>query len=203
VAQDPHVGKRANCFNDPFLQVTDGIAECPVPEGPMITESEMKAEAHSRTERGTRCFLSGRCRLAISCLYDKEIIPRVKKAIVADGRFAFFQALAYLGLQATTAINAVLLNSSAPLFMLLCSWMIEREAASARQLTGVLISLVGIFTILAPGDAATLLRLEFHSGDGWIVLAMPIWGVYSVLLKHLPPELRGTDTHGLRTRDFR
>ena len=49
----------------------------------------------------------------------------------------------YLGLQTTTAVNAVLLNSSAPLFMLLCSWMIEREAASARQLVGVLISLAG------------------------------------------------------------
>jgi osmotically-inducible protein OsmY len=80
--------KRANYFNDPFLQVTNGIAECPVPEGPMIAEAEMRAEAHSRAERGTSCFLSGRCRLPSSYLYDKEIIPRVKKAILADGRFA-------------------------------------------------------------------------------------------------------------------
>lgn len=48
----------------------------------------MTAEAHSRTERGTSCYLSGRCRLPNSYLYDKEIIPRVRKAIVADGRFA-------------------------------------------------------------------------------------------------------------------
>jgi len=44
--------KRANYFNDPFVQVTDGIADCPVPKGPMITEAEMKAQAHSRVERG-------------------------------------------------------------------------------------------------------------------------------------------------------
>ena len=80
--------KRANYFNDPFVQVTDGITDCPVPEGPMITEAEMKAQAHSRVERGASCFLSGRCRLPNSYLYDKEIIPRVKKAILADGRFA-------------------------------------------------------------------------------------------------------------------
>jgi osmotically-inducible protein OsmY len=79
--------KRANYFNDPFLQVTSGIAACPVPEGPMITESAVRAEAHSRAERGTRCFLSGRCRLPNSYLYDEEIIPRVKKAILADGHF--------------------------------------------------------------------------------------------------------------------
>ncbi len=48
----------------------------------------MRAEAHVRAERGTRCFQSGRCRLPNSYLYDKEIIPRVKLAIVADGRFS-------------------------------------------------------------------------------------------------------------------
>jgi drug/metabolite transporter (DMT)-like permease len=103
-----------------------------------------------------------------------------------------FQALVYLGLQTTTAVNAVLLNSSAPLFMLLCSWILEREAASPRQVLGMMISWVGIFIILGRGDAATLLRLEFHRGDGWILLAMPMWGLYSVLLKRVPPELRGT-----------
>ena len=79
---------RANYFNDPFVQVTNGIADCPVPEGPLITEAEMRAQAHSRAERGTSCFLSGRCRLPNSYLYDKEIIPRVQKAILADGHFA-------------------------------------------------------------------------------------------------------------------
>ena len=54
----------------------------------MITEAEMRAEAHSRIERGTSCFLAGRCRLPNSYLYDKEIIPRVEKAILANGRFA-------------------------------------------------------------------------------------------------------------------
>ena len=38
-------------------------------------------------ERGTSCYQSGRCRLPNSYLYDKEIIPRVRKAILADGRF--------------------------------------------------------------------------------------------------------------------
>jgi hypothetical protein len=80
--------ERGNFFNDPFLQVTGAIAGCPVPEGPSVTASEMRAQAHVRSERGFRCFESGRCRLSNSYMYDKEIIPRVKKAIDADGRFA-------------------------------------------------------------------------------------------------------------------
>ncbi len=78
----------ANYFNDPFLQVTGAIADCPPQQATTFTQAELQGEAHSRAERGTRCYLSGQCRLPNSYDYDKEIIPRVHKAIVADGRFA-------------------------------------------------------------------------------------------------------------------
>ena len=79
--------EKLNYFGDPFLQVTAGIAACPVPEGPTITKAEMLAQSHYRAERGINCFQAGRCRLPNSYLYDREIIPRVKKAIEADGHF--------------------------------------------------------------------------------------------------------------------
>ena len=79
---------KANYFNDPFVQVTSALPTCPQQEGPRITEAQMRAESHYRVERGTSCFQSGRCRLPNAYLYDKEIIPRVQKAILADGRFA-------------------------------------------------------------------------------------------------------------------
>jgi len=104
---------------------------------------------------------------------------------------AVFHCLVYLGLRTTTVVNAVLLNSSAPLFILLCSWAIERERAGGRQIAGMLISLAGILVILSRGEPEHLLQLEFHAGDGWILLAMPVWGIYSVLLKRRPPELGG------------
>ena len=78
---------RTNYFNDPFLQVTDAIAACPRQEGPKLTRREALAESHWRAERGGSCYRAGRCRLPNSYLYDEEIIPRVKKAILADGRF--------------------------------------------------------------------------------------------------------------------
>ena len=102
---------------------------------------------------------------------------------------ALFQSLVYLGLRSTTAVNAVLINSSLPMFMLLCSWVIERERASPRQIGGMLISLAGILVILSRGSPAALLELELQAGDAWILLAMPVWGVYSVLLKRRPKEL--------------
>jgi BON domain len=67
-----------NHFNDPFLQVTDAVPTCEKQVGPRISIAQMRAESRCRAERGTGCFR----------LYDAEIIPRVKQAILADGRFA-------------------------------------------------------------------------------------------------------------------
>jgi len=78
---------KENPFGDPFVEVTNGIRSCPQAKPPAMTEAQMQAEAHARVERGTRCYFEGRCRLANSYQYDKEIIPRVRKAIGVDGHF--------------------------------------------------------------------------------------------------------------------
>ena len=75
-------------FDDPLLQVTRAIADCPPHDRRKVTQEQMRTEAHSRVERGTRCYQSGRCRLPNAYMYDQEIIPRVNKAILADGRFS-------------------------------------------------------------------------------------------------------------------
>jgi BON domain-containing protein len=79
--------ERTNAFDDPFLRVTRALAACPVPQGPLYTAAEAKAQAHGRAERGTTCHDWGRCRLPNAYLYDKEIIPRVATFIQRDERF--------------------------------------------------------------------------------------------------------------------
>lgn len=78
---------RRNPFDDPFAVVTSGINACPRAEAPLFTEEQIRNEAHDRAQRGTSCWLAGRCRLHSAYLYDKEIIPRVVKAVQADGRY--------------------------------------------------------------------------------------------------------------------
>ncbi len=112
-------------------------------------------------------------------------------ALLALLSVPLFQTMVYQGLRTTTAINAVLLNSSAPVFMIACSWLLERERATGRQIAGMLISLAGIVIIMTHGEPVRLLELELHGGDAWILAAMPLWGFYSVLLKRRPAELGG------------
>lgn len=74
-------------LSDPFVQATGGLAGCPVPQAPHYSAQEVRQREHERTQHGTSCYLSGRCRLPNSYLYDAEIIPRVRQFIALDGRF--------------------------------------------------------------------------------------------------------------------
>lgn len=78
---------RTNAFNDPFVQITSALPQCPVPEGPLYTEAEVRELAHVRSQHGGSCHRVGRCRLPNSYLYDAEIIPRVQRYIREEGRF--------------------------------------------------------------------------------------------------------------------
>lgn len=70
-----------NPFHDPFLQVTHGMPNCPVPQEPTYTEEEYNNLAHDRAQRGVSCWLAGQCRLSNAYLYDAEIGPRVGIAV--------------------------------------------------------------------------------------------------------------------------
>lgn len=115
---------------------------------------------------------------------------RVLLGLGASG-IAFFQVLVYLGLRNTTTVNAVLMNSAAPLFIILCAWAVDRDRASPRQMLGMAISFFGILVIMERGDLASLRHFRFETGDLIVLAAMPVWGIYSVLLKRRPRGLDG------------
>jgi hypothetical protein len=80
--------ERKNFYNDPFLQITNALKNCPAPETPRLTEEEIRTESHAGAERGTRCYAEGRCRLPNSYLHDQEITPRVEKLILNDPKLS-------------------------------------------------------------------------------------------------------------------
>ncbi len=75
--------ERKNWFNDPFFQISKGLAACPVPEGPMLTFDEQRLQAHWRAERGTSCWLAGKCKDSNAYRYDKTLAPQVEAALKA------------------------------------------------------------------------------------------------------------------------
>jgi hypothetical protein len=71
----------ANYGNDPFVQVSSRIADCPEPAGPRVSEDEWRREAHHRIEQGNHCWTEGRCRLANAFQYDKEIAESLQRRL--------------------------------------------------------------------------------------------------------------------------
>lgn len=110
---------------------------------------------------------------------------RIILALAAVG-VASFNTLVYLGLQNTTALNAVLLQSAIPILIFIFAYVIFRDRVRPVQALGIVLSLAGIATIVARGDVATIHDLAFNRGDLLVFAAVVLWAVYSVLLRKRP-----------------
>ena len=97
-----------------------------------------------------------------------------------------YNTMAYYGLNFTTAINALLMQSSGPLLVALWSLVLFRDRLSRAQLIGILISLAGVVVIVTRGHLETLLDLSLNPGDIWVLAAMTAYALYTVLLRKRP-----------------
>ena len=98
-------------------------------------------------------------------------------------------ALAYLGLNYTTATNGVILNSFIPVMIIAMSWIFLHERLSPLQLMGVCVSLAGVLAILSRGSLEVLASLELNGGDLLVILSMAMWSVYTIGLRWRPSGL--------------
>jgi hypothetical protein len=76
-----------NPFNDPFVRATSG-RPCPAPLGPAYTEATRRGESHSRIERGTSCWLAGKCAKPNAYLYDAANAKAAVAALQAEPALA-------------------------------------------------------------------------------------------------------------------
>ena len=101
------------------------------------------------------------------------------------------------------ALNTILLTSLAPLAIVALSWLALGERISRVQGLGLLTSLGGAVVLILHGDAEALVSLRFNAGDLWMLLAVALWTVYSVLLRrrpeHVPPLALHTASVGAGT----
>jgi drug/metabolite transporter (DMT)-like permease len=100
--------------------------------------------------------------------------------------FAFNNALSYWALQYTQALNALLIQSSGPLFVALWSLALFGVRLTFAQFAGIAISLIGVFTIILRGDIGTLTSIQFNKGDVMFATAILAFGLYSALMPRRP-----------------
>ena len=124
---------------------------------------------------------------------EKDIILKHLSKIVILSLLSIsaFNSLAYISLQYTSALNATILNSFIPIFILIIVSLFFKEKISKYQVVGIFISLLGVFIILSRLDINIIKNITFNKGDLWMLLAALDWAMYSILLKYLrPTELK-------------
>jgi drug/metabolite transporter (DMT)-like permease len=100
--------------------------------------------------------------------------------------FAINNALSYWALQYTQALNALLIQSSGPLFVALWSLTLFGVRLTWAQLAGIAISLAGVLTIILGGDLTALAHIRFNKGDIMLAGALMSFGLYSALMPRRP-----------------
>ncbi|WP_028312585.1 DMT family transporter [Derxia gummosa] len=103
-----------------------------------------------------------------------------------------YNALQYMALHTSSALNATLITASAPVWMLLIGALVYRVMPRPRELAGAALSLAGVALVIARGDFARLAQLHFVTGDLLMVAAIISWGFYSWLLARPPANMQGT-----------
>ena len=100
-----------------------------------------------------------------------------------------FNTFLYIGLQQTTATNALLINSSIPILILTLSFLILKTHITSNQIFGIILSTLGVVFLVLKGNVQTIVSLDFNAGDFWVIVSSLCWATYSVLLKYRPQIL--------------
>jgi drug/metabolite transporter (DMT)-like permease len=119
---------------------------------------------------------------------DLPVMLRHRKMmlLLAATGIASYNTMSYIGLNTTTALNVLLLQSASPLIIIVWAYALFRETPTPRQTAGVLVSLAGVAAIAAHGSLEQLANLRLNHGDLWVLTALLIYGAYCVMLRKRP-----------------
>ena len=128
----------------------------------------------------------------IDTFFTLKEIPKIKKEVKDNLSLFFilgftsvgiFSAFTYNALNHTQVINASLFNTAIPVTIILVCFLLKIEKTNIFQISGLIVSVLGILAIITRLDLNILLTLSFNKGDIYMVVAIISWGVYSAFLK--------------------
>ncbi|RRJ85022.1 DMT family transporter [Aestuariirhabdus litorea] len=100
-----------------------------------------------------------------------------------------YNSFLYIAVQKSTAINITLITTAMPIAAIAFAYWILGERPRLKQVSGVLLSLVGLLILISEARWQRLAGLEFQAGDLVMTLATVCWALYSILLKKFSPPL--------------
>tara|TARA_Y100001936_G_scaffold249191_1_gene298913 strand:+ start:152 stop:1051 length:900 start_codon:yes stop_codon:yes gene_type:complete len=127
----------------------------------------------------------------------KEIISKKKYIFNNLGFFillgitsiTIFNSTVYYSLYYMQVISGVLMISTIPVWIMFISSILGIEKTNKFQITGVILSLLGVVFIITKSDINVIKNLDFNKGDLIMSVGMFSWALYSALLKKKKYEI--------------
>ncbi len=102
---------------------------------------------------------------------------------------AAYNSVLYFALRTATASNALLLNSLAPLLIVLLGAVFYRQRMTWGQALGLALSFFGVLILVLQGNWSSWQNISFVPGDLIMLGAAVMWAVYTLWLRQLPADM--------------
>ena len=135
---------------------------------------------------GVMIILSIICRHQLSLGF--QVFKSNYKWMIVMGLCGFttFNSLYYISAHHTVAINLGIVQSTTPAFIMIISMFWLKTRINLKQVTGLLITFIGVSIVISNGNLASLLRLKLNNGDLLLIVACIFYAIYAVGLRKRP-----------------
>lgn len=100
-----------------------------------------------------------------------------------------YNNLFYVAMQYTSAVNASLIVAFNPVITTFIMFIAFQKAISKFQIVGMIISLLGVFTIISQWDYEIIRNLKFSFGDLLMLLVTSTFVFYNIFVKRWFPNI--------------
>lgn len=97
-----------------------------------------------------------------------------------------YNTLLYLAAQTTTAVNITLVSATMPIVIVLMARLLLGQRLNSWQWAGIAVALCGMLAIVFLSAPEAVAATKLNQGDIIMVVAVLVWGLYSVLLRRRP-----------------
>ncbi|WP_342559299.1 DMT family transporter [Metasolibacillus sp. FSL K6-0083] len=155
--------------------------------GNFVVSKSLIAHASPLTLTSLRWLIAVICLLPIVWWKEKRLFPPRQALlplfIMGITGVVLFNIFQFIALEHTTSTNVGLISTLNTISIAIFSFLFLKERINFLQILSILLSFFGVILVLSQGKIELLLSLNFNSGDLWMIVAVCVWGVYSICSK--------------------
>ncbi|WP_243292663.1 DMT family transporter [Bacillus sp. FJAT-47783] len=155
--------------------------------GNIVISKTLVDHASPMTLTSLRWIIAVVCLIPIVWWKEKKLVPP-KSAILplflmGITGVVLFNLFQFLAVERTSATNVGLITTLNAISIAVFSAIFLKEKMNSLQMGAMMFSLFGVLLVLSKGNIEMLFSLTFNQGDVYMLIAVAIWGLYSVLSK--------------------